>query len=110
MFGEGIGGDSEVGHPRDFAWSWMGVGTVATKFGLGQAGAHFDNSQPGTSWANFSSRHPAGVNFCFADGSVRMLRFGSTYVRKPNCSSDWYLLQALAGIQDGVSVGSDNLE
>ena len=104
MFGEGIGGGTGPGQARDFAWSWMGVGTVATKFGLGQPGFTYGNSLPGTSWSNFSSRHPSGVNFCFADGSVRHLRFGSTTVRTPHCSSDWFLLQALAGIQDGVTV------
>jgi prepilin-type N-terminal cleavage/methylation domain-containing protein/prepilin-type processing-associated H-X9-DG protein len=102
MFGEGIGGDTAPGHSRDFAWSWMGVGTVATKFGLGQPGYPYGNSLLGTSWSNFSSRHPSGVNFCFADGSVRMLRFGATTQRTPTCSSDWYLLQALAGMADGV--------
>jgi prepilin-type N-terminal cleavage/methylation domain-containing protein/prepilin-type processing-associated H-X9-DG protein len=109
MFGEGIGGDTDKGHTRDFAWSWIGVGEVATKFGLGQPGYPYGNSLPGTSWSNFSSRHPGGVNFCFADGSVRMLRFGATTIRKPTCSSDWYLLQALAGIKDGV-VTTNGLE
>ena len=106
MFGEGIGAGTDKGQSRDFAWSWMGVGAVATKFGLGQPGYPYGTingvSNLGTSWSNFSSRHPTGVNFCFADGSVRMLRFGATTMRKPDCSSDWYLLQSLAGIQDGV--------
>jgi prepilin-type processing-associated H-X9-DG protein len=50
---------------------------------------------------NFSSRHPLGVNFSFADGSVRQIRFGATTQRNPNCSSDWYLSRALAGFRDG---------
>jgi prepilin-type N-terminal cleavage/methylation domain-containing protein/prepilin-type processing-associated H-X9-DG protein len=109
MFGEGIGADTDKGHTRDFAWSWIGVGEVATKFGLGQPGYPYGNSLPGTSWSNFSSRHPGGVNFCFADGSVRMLRFGATTIRKPTCSPDWYLLQALAGMKDG-EVATNGLE
>src|SRR5262249_5700106 len=27
LFGEGVGGAMEYGVPRDFAWSWIGVGT-----------------------------------------------------------------------------------
>jgi prepilin-type N-terminal cleavage/methylation domain-containing protein/prepilin-type processing-associated H-X9-DG protein len=110
MFGEGIGGTSNTGAARDYAWSWIGVGTVSTKFGLGQPGFPYGNSLLGSSWSNFSSRHPAGVNFCFADGSVRLLRFGATTRRQPDCSGDWYLLQALAGIQDGMSVAGSDLE
>jgi prepilin-type N-terminal cleavage/methylation domain-containing protein/prepilin-type processing-associated H-X9-DG protein len=107
MFGEGIGSDADVGTARNWAWSWAGVGGVPTKFGIGRPGFPYGNSLPGASWSNFSSRHPSGANFCFADGSVRMLRFGATTVRKPNCSGDWYLFNALAGTQDGVAVKSD---
>jgi prepilin-type N-terminal cleavage/methylation domain-containing protein/prepilin-type processing-associated H-X9-DG protein len=109
LFGEGIGGNANRGATRDYAWSWMGVGTVATKFGLGQPGYPYGNSLLGSSWTTFSSFHPVGVNFCFADGSVRMLRFGATTHRSPDCSSDWYLLQALAGMHDGVVANSDDL-
>jgi prepilin-type processing-associated H-X9-DG protein len=114
MFGEGVGG-ATYQRARDTAWSWMGVGSVATKFGLGEAGRPYDPTgsgdpnQPGTTWADFSSRHPSGVNFCFADGSVRMLRFGATTIRNPP-SGDWYVLQALAGIQDGQVTAGNNLE
>jgi prepilin-type N-terminal cleavage/methylation domain-containing protein/prepilin-type processing-associated H-X9-DG protein len=110
LFGEGVGGTMEYGKARDFAWSWIGVGEVATKFGLGQPGLPYSTNgiqAGGSSWVNFSSRHQKGVNFCFADGSVRMLRFGATTVRNPTCSSDWYLLQALAGYQDGVTTSND---
>jgi prepilin-type N-terminal cleavage/methylation domain-containing protein/prepilin-type processing-associated H-X9-DG protein len=113
MFGEGIGGSANQ-RARDFAWSWMGVGTIATKFGLGDSTQPYDpNSsdpnQPGAYWSKFSSRHQAGVNFCFADGSVRMLRFGATSYRNPP-SGDWYVLQALAGIQDGQTTAGNDLE
>ncbi len=112
MAGEGIG-RSGLG-ARDFAWSWMGVGAASTKFGLLQGGAQPNTSlltnQPGASWAAFSSRHAGGVNFCFADGSVRMLRFGTTYLRSggpplnlTTPSNDWWVLQRLAGMQDGSS-------
>jgi prepilin-type processing-associated H-X9-DG protein len=109
MFGEGIGADADFGKARNWAWSWAGVGAVATKFGLGQPGFPYGNSLPGASWSNFSSRHQTGVNFCFGDGSVRMVRFGATTIRTPKCSADWYLFNALAGTQDGV-VTTNNLE
>jgi prepilin-type N-terminal cleavage/methylation domain-containing protein/prepilin-type processing-associated H-X9-DG protein len=111
MFGEGIGSEISVntGGQRQFAWSWVGVGSVPTKFGLGKKGLPYGSGRPGAGWPTFSSAHPAGVNFCFADGSVRMLRFGSTVVRNPTPSADWRLLQALGGIQDGT-VPNDSLE
>lgn len=46
----------------------------------------------------FGSSHPAGVQFCFCDGSVRLLRRGQTFVKG---STDWYLFQQLAGFHDG---------
>jgi prepilin-type processing-associated H-X9-DG protein len=102
LLGEGIGGNIQAGNPRDSAWTWMGIGSVCTKFGLGQAGYPYGNSKFGASWTNFSSFHPNGVNFCMADGSVRLIRFGATTQRLPNCSTDWFILQALAGFRDGA--------
>ncbi len=46
---------------------------------------------------SFSSAHAAGVQFCFCDGSVRMLTRGQTWVKG---SQDWYLFQSLAGYHD----------
>jgi prepilin-type N-terminal cleavage/methylation domain-containing protein/prepilin-type processing-associated H-X9-DG protein len=112
MFGENIGGFSSDPPytSRIFEGSWMGIGAMPTKFGLGQPGLAYGNSLPGAGIATFSSKHPGGVQFCFGDGSVRMLRFGSTTIRKPNCSSDWYTFNALAGMKDGQVVNADNLE
>jgi prepilin-type N-terminal cleavage/methylation domain-containing protein/prepilin-type processing-associated H-X9-DG protein len=111
MFGEGIGGeiDANTNFQRSFAWSWFGVGAIPTKFGLGQPGLLYGNSQPGANWTTFSSRHPGGVQFCFGDGSVRFLRYGSTTVRSPTPSADWILLQQLGGIHDGA-VATNTLE
>jgi prepilin-type processing-associated H-X9-DG protein len=112
MFGEGVGGEVSVNTSgmRNFAWSWAGVGEISTKFGLGKKGLPYGNSLPGAGWPNFSSAHPGGVQFCFADGSVRLLRFGSTTVRSGTCSSDWLFLQRLAGMQDGQTVDPGALE
>src|SRR6185369_7679065 len=64
LFGEGLG--LVTNGRREMAWSWLGVGEVATGVGLwGPRDA---------ARTSFSSRHPAVVQFCFADGSVRGLR------------------------------------
>src|SRR5262249_10568505 len=105
LFGEGLGGK---GDGRDFAWSWMGIGGVPTVRGLASKGiSSFDAS----SFAHyrFSSRHPSGVQFCFGDGSVRNVKFGSTAdtssASMSNLSSDWSMYQALAGYADGQITG-----
>jgi prepilin-type N-terminal cleavage/methylation domain-containing protein/prepilin-type processing-associated H-X9-DG protein len=113
MFGEALGGPF-TGGTRDFAYSWMGVGALPTKFGLGQPSQPYGANLPGASWPTFSSRHPGGVQFCFADGHVRMVRYGSTTIRDqrvstPAPSTDWFVLQQMAGIRDGA-VPSSALE
>jgi prepilin-type N-terminal cleavage/methylation domain-containing protein/prepilin-type processing-associated H-X9-DG protein len=120
MFGETLGGfyDQAPYTQRQFIMSWFGVGALPTKFGLGRPGFQFGNSLPGAGWPTFSSRHLGGVQFAFADGSVRLLRFGTTTVRRrpsgnptaPDaCSADWYVLNRLAGMKDGQIASSDDL-
>jgi prepilin-type N-terminal cleavage/methylation domain-containing protein/prepilin-type processing-associated H-X9-DG protein len=99
MFGEGLGG-AEPG-PRDFQWSWMGTGAMATFQGLRPctttpAGVNGNNASE-CSWASFSSKHNGTVQFCFGDGSVRGVH--------PNGSA-WYSFQALSGYKDGDLRGS----
>jgi prepilin-type N-terminal cleavage/methylation domain-containing protein/prepilin-type processing-associated H-X9-DG protein len=90
MFGEGLGGSAST---RDYVWSWMGIGALGTKFGM----------QADAGWNYFGSRHTGGIaQFCFADGSVRPLRPGSTAQRNPTSpGSDWYIFQAMSGMADG---------
>jgi type II secretory pathway pseudopilin PulG len=103
MFGEGLGGASPG--TRDFAWTWMGSGSMATFRGLcnGPAG-----SATAINWATFSSNHTGIVNFCFGDGSVRGIRHGGSCARSAATgatgstpSADWWAFQALAGMNDG---------
>jgi prepilin-type N-terminal cleavage/methylation domain-containing protein/prepilin-type processing-associated H-X9-DG protein len=112
MFGEGLGGNG-VG-ARQHAWAWFGVGAIGTGYGLGRSnipantdppalGATPPPGQDGAQWYRFSSRHPAGVNFCFGDGSVRMLKYGTTTQPNPSPTSDWAILQQLAGRRDGLN-------
>src|SRR5579871_900965 len=111
MFGETLGGfDASTLSIRTLIMSWFGVGALPTKFGLGVPNQPFGNSLPGAGWPTFSSRHLGGVQFCFADGSVRLLKFGRTTIRTPNCSPDWYTLQALAGMKDGQVASGDDLQ
>lgn len=115
LFGESLGGNG-VGQ-RDYAWSWFGVGSCPTFFGLAsgnltQVEALTLTVSPfGPARYRFGSRHAAGANFAFADGSTRSVRYGSTATYNsvtfgaPNgvASTDYLLLQQIAGRRDGLS-------
>jgi prepilin-type processing-associated H-X9-DG protein len=111
MFGELLGGfDQNPPYTtRTIVYSWFGLGALPTKTGIGQPGLPGGTNKPGAYWNTFSSYHPGGAQFCFADGSVHFLKFGQTTVRQPNCSHDWYVFNALAGIKDGQVVSGDEL-
>jgi len=103
MFGEGLGGNA-VG-TRDWIWSWMGIGSVPTKFGLAPGGGQ--NQSVNGHTLCFSSRHIGIVQFAFGDGSVRGLRINGSGQRNPAPTpveqSPWGLLQQLSGMKDGLS-------
>jgi prepilin-type processing-associated H-X9-DG protein len=93
LYGEDCG-DHWESLPETKDICWMAGGGLGTYLGL-QRG-----SQALT--IAFSSYHPGGVQFCFADGSVHLLRFGDSVWRQvPPFQSDWVLLQRLAGWKDG---------
>jgi hypothetical protein len=124
LFGESLGGS--VVNGRDLAWSWFGVGAMGTAYGLGRAnvpapidppplGSVPPSGQDGAAWYRFSSRHPHVVQFCLADCSTIALRYGKTTIPDlsgdppGNNSSDWALLQQLAGRKDGFKNDIANL-
>ena len=81
---------------------WMAGGGLGTYLGLQRA-----RTAP---IITFSSWHAAGVQFCFADGSVRLVRFGNTaWDPVAPLTSDWHLLQQLAGYRDGQSADTSSL-
>jgi prepilin-type N-terminal cleavage/methylation domain-containing protein len=86
---------------NEYDLAWVGVGGMYTRRGLGQGNT--------SEWRQFSSYHTGIVQFAFGDGSVRALRAaGTTNIPDTNTgvggSSSWYILQALAGVNDGTSV------
>jgi prepilin-type N-terminal cleavage/methylation domain-containing protein len=90
--------------PR-FDYNFIGGGCLNTLTGLRTGPLAFDYQ--------FSSNHSGIVQFAFGDGSVRNLRPGNTdrspFVQNPP-SSDWYLLQQLAGFKDGLSADTSPLQ
>ena len=101
LFGEGLGGGlpypANAGN-LNVKWTWAGFGALGTKFGL--RAPQPGGGGPGHQF--YSSNHTGIVNFCFADGSIRSLRYAGTDVRNPTSpGSSWYILQSLAGKADG---------
>lgn len=103
LYGETCGSRWQSG-PGTRDISWMAGGGLGTYLGL-QRGRD-------ALLIAFSSYHAGGVQFCFADGSVRMLRFGNSQWNGRNVNvltDDWYLLQRLAGRKDGSVVEPNSL-
>jgi hypothetical protein len=118
MFGEGLGGNG-VG-PRIHSWSWFGVGALGTGYGLGSAKVPADDIPPalgvapppgqdGAHWYRFSSWHTGGVQFCLGDGSLRTVKFGTTTQPSLSPTSDWMVLQQMAGMRDGGIADTSDL-
>jgi prepilin-type N-terminal cleavage/methylation domain-containing protein len=118
MFGESIGGGK--GGTPNVAFPWIGPNVIATRWGLPQIGSDSLPNAAGfgyyPAYRQFSSSHTGVILFCFADGSVRGLTPGasnnfpdsaSSYPTVP--SSDWYILQALAGTRDGQVIQSGSV-
>jgi prepilin-type N-terminal cleavage/methylation domain-containing protein/prepilin-type processing-associated H-X9-DG protein len=113
LFSEVLG--TVTGFQRANTASWMGVGMVGSNYGLGGPANTI-------SWGQMASRHQAGVQFCYADGSVHCLSRGNSQyspvvisgdfttpeVLPPTSQTSWYVLEALAGMRDGVAVNPES--
>lgn len=94
--------------------SWMGLCSMPTWGGLPPGGE--DYLFP----IHFSSKHAGVVQFCFADGSVRRLRKGTSWLDWENWDlanlypsrypTGWWVLQELAGANDGGTRDASALE
>ncbi len=103
LLGEAMGGRDNGQHM--FVASWFGAGIEPTWGGLPRDG------QDPVSPPVFESKHPGIVQFCFADGSVRSLRKGTSWIDWDNWDlanlwpdqypPEWWILQELAGMRDG---------
>ena len=112
MLGEAYGGDLQG--RRLAIPTWMGVGMCPTWGGLAPGRLDVQHA------AHFNSKHPGVVQFCFADGSVRRLRKGSSWIdwlgfevstRWPDrYPADWWVLQELAGMRDGGTRDRSSIE
>lgn len=89
LYGEACGTQWDGSPKNTMDISWMAGGALGTYGGL-----HRINGEI----IHFSSGHPQGVQFCFADCSVRtLLRSDTETLGSPS----WFLLQQLAGRHDG---------
>ena len=98
LYGEACGTMAWGSRPETRDICWMAGGGLGTYLGL-------EHARFGT-LISFSSWHSPGVQFAFADTSVRLVRYGSTRWsggRRPPNNPDWLLLQQLAGWKDGSS-------
>jgi prepilin-type N-terminal cleavage/methylation domain-containing protein/prepilin-type processing-associated H-X9-DG protein len=125
MFGETLGGQG-IG-VRDYVIPWIGNCVMATGAGLGRGNLPNEDYTPngwaangpevGAAWWRFSSRHPAGVQFAYADGSVRLIRHGKTRpitILDPNnpafdTTNGYNLLLQLSGINDGLKYSVESI-
>lgn len=126
FYGEALGGtrDMIATHgqktPRFSAMSWLGCGILPTGGGI-QGKINQPSPYSPALWVydqiSFGSRHPQGANFCFADGSVRLLKFTSSsdwpflIGEMPTLpqNSSWGILQQLAGWKDGGTLDASSV-
>jgi prepilin-type N-terminal cleavage/methylation domain-containing protein/prepilin-type processing-associated H-X9-DG protein len=77
----------------NYRYVWMDSGPMGTAWGFGE------------DWVNIQSYHPGGAMSLFGDGSVHFLS-ETIDASWDSSTDDWYgTLHALAGAQDGFTVG-----
>jgi prepilin-type processing-associated H-X9-DG protein len=103
LYGEACGTQWNS-QPESKDIAWMAGGGLGTYLGL--------HKGRDASLITFSSFHTGGVQFCFADGSVRTIRYGQTKwdgsLSTP-FTNDWQLLQQLAGFRDGAAADTASI-
>jgi prepilin-type N-terminal cleavage/methylation domain-containing protein/prepilin-type processing-associated H-X9-DG protein len=122
LFGETLGGTG-LGQ-RDYVIPWISGCVMAVGAGLGRGNQPNEDQAPngwdpvqgatGAAFWRFSSRHHGGVQFCFADGSVRTLKYADTkpitVIANTNLNNDYMLLLQIAGRKDGLTMDTSSLE
>lgn len=94
--------------------AWMGLGSNSFELGMARGVDRSDATHPFLHTPfHGSSRHTAGVNAAFCDGSVRTIRYGNTNLC-PNGipftpSLDWALLMQLVGRRDGFQKDTSSI-
>jgi prepilin-type N-terminal cleavage/methylation domain-containing protein/prepilin-type processing-associated H-X9-DG protein len=101
LYGETCGSRWDASPPETYDICWMGGGALGTYLGLHRGRDALTIA--------LSSMHTGGVQFCFADGSVRTVRYGQTRWDGGPQSADWHLLQQLAGWRDGGAADTGEL-
>jgi prepilin-type N-terminal cleavage/methylation domain-containing protein/prepilin-type processing-associated H-X9-DG protein len=93
LFGETV---SRLSPDVLMTFAWVGANGMGTHAGM----------KRGVGGWTFSSNHAAGAQFCFADGSVRSVRYEETYWKHIQPATLWTptyrTLQSLAGWKDGA--------
>ncbi|HMO36691.1 MAG TPA: DUF1559 domain-containing protein, partial [Gemmatales bacterium] len=132
MFGETTGSAIWDAPGKESMWSWMGAGALQTFRGLSELNTQKNRGGPRHN--SFSSKHIAGVQFCFGDGSVRTLRRQNTTGTQEGAFAgngfpwwggtgypwdspavintyniNWLTLQMLAGYDDGTQPNFANI-
>lgn len=119
FFGEGLGASAIP--QRNTGWSWMGVGSIGTLWGLGRGNIDGFADPQGCTQYQFGSYHTTSVNFVFADGSARGIRYGNTGLlsfpptpsNPPEAATqpltDYWILSQLAGRNDGQNMDTSSI-
>ena len=107
--GEVLGGIYQ--NVRSYKLSWMGIGAAGLCLGISPG--NLDHAP-----FNAASRHAAGINGAFCDGSVRTIKYGNTNIMPNQLTptvnttpppNDWIILMSILGRRDGLQLDRASL-